>query len=74
VIGPTPAFRNIVWILLFAVLLAYGVTMLRRQTALELPAIQHGQALRDYRDQRAKAHARKTAPAATPPGHRHGGR
>ena len=34
-IGPTPAFRNIVWILLFAVLLAYGVTMLRRQTALE---------------------------------------
>ena len=44
-IGPTPAFRNIVWILLFAVLLAYGVTMLRRQTALEFAGIQHGQAL-----------------------------
>ena len=66
-IGPTPAFRNIVWILLFAVLLAYGVTMLRRQTALEFPAIQHGQALRDYRDQRAEAHARKTAPPPPPP-------
>ena len=52
-IGPTPAFRNIVWILLFAVLLAYGVTMLRRQTALEFAGIQPGQALRDFRDQRA---------------------
>ena len=53
-IGPTPAFRNIVWILVFAVLLAYGVTMLRRQTAVEFAGIQHGQALRDFRDQRAK--------------------
>ena len=66
-IGPTPAFRNIVWILLFAVLLAYGVTMLRRQTALEYPGIQHGQALRDFRDQRAEAHARRSAPPPPPP-------
>ena len=65
-IGPTPAFRSIVWVLLFAVLLAYGVTMLRRQTALEFAGIQHGQALRDFRDQRARAHARKTAPAPPP--------
>ena len=65
-IGPTPAFRNIVWVLLFAVLLAYGVTMLRRQTALEFPGIHHGQALRDFRDQRAKHHARKAVPAAQP--------
>ena len=65
-IGPTPAFRNIVWILVFAVLLAYGVTMLRRQTALEFAGIQHGQALRDFRDQRARHHARKTATAAQP--------
>ena len=65
-VGPTPAFRNIVWILVFAVLLAYGVTMLRRQTALEFAGIQHGQALRDFRDQRAKHHARKAAPAAQP--------
>jgi hypothetical protein len=66
-IGPTPAFRSIVWILVFAVLLAYGVTMLRRQTALEFPGIQHGQALRDYREHRAEAHARKTAPSPAPP-------
>jgi hypothetical protein len=65
-IGPTPAFRNIVWILLFAVLLGYGVTMLRRETAAEFPGIKHGQALRDYRDQRAKAHARKAAPPPPP--------
>ena len=65
-IGPTPAFRKIAWILLFAVLLAYGVTMLRRQTALEFPGIQRGQALRDFRDQRAQAHARKTAPPPPP--------
>ena len=65
-IGPTPAFRNIVWILVFAVLLAYGVTMLRHETALEFPGIEHGQALRDLRDQRARHHARKTAPAAQP--------
>jgi hypothetical protein len=37
--GPTPALRNIWWILVFAVLLALGVTMLRRETALEFPAI-----------------------------------
>jgi len=61
-IGPTPAFRNVVWVLLFAVLLAFGVTMLRRQTAVEFAGIQHGQALRDFQDQRARAHARKTAP------------
>jgi hypothetical protein len=47
-VGPTPAFRNIVWILVFAVLLAYGVTIFRRQTALDFRAIHHGQALRDY--------------------------
>ena len=66
-IGPTPAFRNIVWILLFAVLLAYGVTILRWQTVLEFPGIQHGQALRDFRDQRAEAHARRSAPLPPPP-------
>jgi hypothetical protein len=66
-IGPTPAFRSFVWILLFAVLLAYGVTMLRRETALEFPGIEPGQALRDFRDHRAKAHARKTAPSPPPP-------
>jgi hypothetical protein len=62
VIGPTPAFRNIVWILVFAGLLAYGVTMLRRQTALEFAAIQHGHVGREFRDRRARDHARKAAP------------
>jgi hypothetical protein len=62
-IGPTPAFRNIVWILVFAVLLAYGVTMLRRQTAVEFAGIQHGHALREFRDRQARIHARKTTPA-----------
>jgi len=61
-IGPTPAFRNVVWVVLFAVLLAFGVTMLRRQTAVEFAGIEHGQALRDFRDQRASAHQRKPPP------------
>ncbi len=65
-IGPTPAFRQIVWVLLFAVLLAYGVTVLRRQTAVEFAGIGHGQALRDFRDHRAGIRARRTAPPAPP--------
>jgi hypothetical protein len=47
--GPTPAFRQLAWILLFAVLLALGVTVLRRQTALEFPGIQRGDAMRELR-------------------------
>jgi hypothetical protein len=61
-IGPTAAFRSVVWVLVFAVLLAFGVTMLRRQTALEFPGIGHGHALRDYRERRAAAHARTQPP------------
>jgi hypothetical protein len=37
--GPTPALRNILWIVVFAGLLALGVTMLRRETAIEFPAL-----------------------------------
>jgi hypothetical protein len=65
-IGPTAAFRSVVWVLVFAVLLAFGVTMLRRQTALEFPGIGHGHALRDYRERRAATHARRQAPAPPP--------
>jgi hypothetical protein len=65
-IGPTPAFRQIVWVLLFAVLAAYGVTMLRRKTAVEFAGITHGQALRDFRDHRASARHHKTAPPPPP--------
>jgi hypothetical protein len=43
--GPTPAFRNIVTVLLFAGLLALGVAMLRRETALEFPRAKSGDAL-----------------------------
>jgi hypothetical protein len=68
-IGPTPAFRQIVWVLLFAVLLGYGVTMLRRQTAVEFAGITHGQAWRDLRDHRARAHTHKTAVAPAPSTH-----
>jgi hypothetical protein len=53
--GPTPALRNIWWILVFVALLALGVTMLRRQTAVEFPDIESGQALRDFREKRAGA-------------------
>jgi hypothetical protein len=64
-IGPTAAFRSVVWVLVIAVLLAFGVTMLRRQTALEFPDIGHGQALRDFRARRAAAHL-KITPAPPP--------
>ena len=62
--GPTPAFRNIWWILVFAALLALGVTMLRRETALEFPATQHGQPLHDFQAQRAEPPDHE---AASPP-------
>ena len=51
--APTPAFGNVWWILAFAALLAFGVTMLRRETAMEYPGIERGQTLQGS----------KTAPA-----------
>src|SRR3954453_14098618 len=62
--GPTPAFRQLAWILLFAALLALGVTVLRRQTAVEYPGVQRGDAIRDLRERREAARARKAAAAA----------
>ncbi len=64
--GPTPAFRNVWWILVFAILLALGVAMLRRETVREFPDIEHGQALRDVQAQRAHAGRGQAAPSATP--------
>ena len=61
--GPTPAFRNIWWILMFAALLALGVTMLRRETAGEFPTVERDQSLSDSRVQRAQARASTTTPA-----------
>jgi hypothetical protein len=60
--GPTPAFRQLAWILLFAALLALGVTVLRRQTAVEFPGVQRGDAWRDRRGPGASAPA---APSQT---------
>jgi MFS family permease len=67
--GPTPAFRQLAWILVFAALLALGVSVLRRQTAVEFPGVQRGDAMREQRDRREAARARKSAagaPAAAP--------
>ena len=65
--GPLPAFRNIWWILVFAALLALGVTMLRRETAQEFPGIEHGQALDEYRAQRAQARTAAVSPLPAAP-------
>jgi hypothetical protein len=59
--GPTPAFRQLAWILLFAALLALGVTVLRRQTAAEFPGVQRGDAMRELRERREAARARTSA-------------
>ena len=71
-VGSDPAFRNIWWILVFAVLLALGVTMLRRETAREFPGIEHGQALHDFQAQRAQSRLGEAAspPAPGDPGNR----
>src|SRR5450755_109065 len=67
--GPTPAFRNIWWILVFALLLAFGVTMLRRETALEFPGIGHDQALRDSETSEPKPRPLSNSPTTTGDGH-----
>jgi hypothetical protein len=64
--GPTPALRNLWWILVFVALLALGVTKLRRETALEFPEVEHPQALHDFRERQAEAQARTAAPPNQP--------
>src|SRR3954452_14227068 len=64
--GPTPAFRNIFTILLFAALLALGVTMLRRESALEFPDAEHGDVIGHLRERLAAARAARQAPPASP--------
>jgi hypothetical protein len=64
--GPTPAFRNVFTVALFAGLFALGIAMLRRETALEFPDAQRGDALRALRQRRAAGNTRKAAaPAPT---------
>jgi hypothetical protein len=59
--GPTPATRQLIYILVFIVLLALGVTALRRQTAQEFPDAQPGDTARAVRAWYAE---RRGAPAA----------
>src|SRR4051794_6533876 len=65
--GPTPAFRQLAWILLFAALLALGVTVLRRQTAVEFPGVRRGDAMRELRERRQATRARESATTQTVP-------
>ena len=54
---------------MFVVLLALGVTMLRRDTVQEFPGIEHGQALDDFGAYRGQA---RTAAVSQPPAARVG--
>jgi ABC-type multidrug transport system fused ATPase/permease subunit len=47
--GPTPATRQLLYIILFVVLLALGVVALTRQTAHEFPEAQAGDTMRSVR-------------------------
>jgi hypothetical protein len=69
--GPTPATRQLPYIVAFIVLLALGVDALRRQTAREFPDAQAGDAMRSIGAMfggraRPDGHA-ATVPAAGPP-------
>jgi hypothetical protein len=65
--GPTPSTRQIFPVLGFAALLALGVTVLRRQTALEFPHAQSGDALASLRHGILTTRARWSAVGAQPP-------
>jgi hypothetical protein len=65
--GPTPATRQLLPVLGFFVLAALGVSLLRRQTALEFPNAMPGEAMADLRRAwpfgRARGEPRYEAPA-----------
>ncbi len=62
--GPTPATRQLAYILGFIVLIALGVYALRRQTAMEFPDAQPGDAMRSVRAWSAQ---RRERPAPAEP-------
>jgi hypothetical protein len=69
--GPTPATRQLPYIIAFIVLLALGVTALRRQTAREYPTAAAGDAMPTIRAM--YGHASQTTPAhGAPTGHNGG--
>lgn len=47
--GPTPATRQLIWIILFIVLLGVGVHVLRSQAEREFPTAQRGDTMRSMR-------------------------
>jgi Short C-terminal domain len=63
--GPTPATRQIAYIIGFIVLLGLGVHALRRQTAAEFPDVQAGDTMQSIRTWNA-ADRRHRGPAAAP--------
>jgi hypothetical protein len=70
--GPAPAFRELGYIIAFAVLLALGVHTLRRQTASEFPNAQPGDATSSIRSWNVDRRERATPAVATAGAH--GGR
>jgi hypothetical protein len=62
--GPTPATRQVGYIIGFAILLVVGVEALRRQAAREFPEAQAGDTMRSVRAWNAGRHA--ATPAASP--------
>jgi protein-S-isoprenylcysteine O-methyltransferase Ste14 len=63
--GPAPAFRQLGYIIAFAVLLTLGVHTLRRQTASEFPDAQAGDTMRAIRDRNAARQQPATPAVAT---------
>ena len=72
--GPTPATRQLPYIIGFIVLLAVGVTGLRRQTAREFPDAQPEDSMHLVRAWRAEGRQRAAPAAASTPAAANGGR
>jgi hypothetical protein len=63
--GPAPAFRELGYIIAFAVLLTVGIHVLRRQTASEFPDAKPGDAIGAIRSWNADRHQAATPALAT---------
>jgi hypothetical protein len=63
--GPTPATRQLLYILIFIVLLALGVEALRRQAAHEFPDAQAGDTARALRAWYAERRGASTSSTAS---------
>ena len=72
--GPTPATRQLPYIIGFIVLLAVGVTGLRRQTAREFPDVQPDDSMHLVRAWRAEGRQPPASTVASTPAATNGGR